>query len=328
MKCSLIVVIAALLQAAMASLNTENLATIYRNLKPNKVLKVTDKNYENIFNGQRDYHLVLYLYSTAPQINCLLCNEFRPHYELVANSWYQDHPEGLEDGADVYFLSSEFLESKTLFSALELNNIPKVYHFPPSKSSKPNAFVKEYDEYQFLQGDHSKLLADYLSHATGHTFNIHVPANYTRIIINAIITFALVLLARKFSHHVRGILSSRLLWSSVVFIAILLFTSGYMFVQIKGVPFVNEQPTGKVDYIAGGQQMQLGAETQIVSFIYGILAIATVFLIIKAPSVANPQANFLVVVILSAVVFVAYSAFILVFRMKGMGYPYHLLTFS
>lgn len=324
-----------LIQLALGALTDKELSTLVKNYGKNKAIKITDDNFEEFLNGAKDYHLILFLYSTAPQINCVLCNEFKPDFELLANSWFQDHPEGVsEDDLDedsglpnknVYFLQAEFLDCRKLFGLFELNNIPKVFHFPPTTNNKPNAYLKEYNEYQFFQGVHRELLASYLNSVTGYKFNLYIPPDYSRIVINAIGTFTFILLLRRFSEQAIKIVSSRVLWSGFTVLAILILTSGYMFNQIRGVPYVREHST-HTEYIIPGQQMQLGVETQIVSFLYGGLSVLVVFLIKKAPEVKNPQANLIAVVVLCGAVFVLYSLLLEVFGLKGIGYPYKFLN--
>ncbi|CUM54498.1 unnamed protein product [Debaryomyces fabryi] len=320
----------------MAALTNEEMIK-YVKSQGNKVVSLNDENYEHILNGERDYHLIVMLSSQSAKINCALCNEFKPEFEIVGNSWIQDHPNGLskeelEDTEslipkkNVYFMFSEFTESRNFFLSLQLNNIPKVFHFPPSTSKRPNEYIKQFDEYQFYQGDHKSLLASWLNQITGHTFNIYIPPDYTRIATNALITFALVMLIRRFSAQFTMVVTSKILWSGISLVAILLLISGYMFNQIRGVPFVMEHQSGKVDYFVPQQQNQLGVETQIMSFIYGCLSLLVVMLIKKAPEIKNSHVKLIAVIVLSILIFVLYSILLSIFGIKGMGYPYRFIT--
>lgn len=320
----------------MAALTNEEMTKFVKS-QGNKVVNLNDENYEHILNGERDYHLIVMLSSQSAKINCALCNEFKPEFEIIGNSWIQDHPNGLskeelEDTEsaipkkNVYFMFSEFTESRNFFLSLQLNNIPKVFHFPPSTSKRPNEYIKQFDEYQFYQGDHKVLLASWLNQITGHKFNIYIPPDYTRIATNALITFALVMLIRKFSAQFTMVVTSKILWSGISLVAILLLISGYMFNQIRGVPFVMEHQSGKVDYFVPQQQNQLGVETQIMSFIYGCLSLLVVMLIKRAPEIKNSHVKLIAVIILSILIFVLYSVLLSIFGIKGMGYPYRFIT--
>jgi oligosaccharyltransferase complex subunit gamma len=66
-------------------------------------------------------------------------------------------------------------------------------------------------------------------------------------------------------HLVLPIIQNRNLWAAISLISVLLFTSGYMFNQIRKVPYVAGDGKGGISYFAGGFSNQFGAETQIVA---------------------------------------------------------------
>ena len=67
------------------------------------------------------------------------------------------------------------------------------------------------------------------------------------------------------SPYVIPVIQNRNLWAALSLIAILLFTSGHMFNQIRKVPYVTGNGKGGVTYFAGGFQNQLGMETQVIA---------------------------------------------------------------
>lgn len=328
--------LAGVVSTALAGLSIAELKNLAAQSR-NNIIPLNDENYADLLNGERDYHLVLYLATDAPQINCALCREFKPDYETVAYSWRYEHPNGLsraelaavEDKEippkNIFFLSSDFMNSKKFFQIFGLDNIPKVFYFPPSAVNIANNFVSEKEDYQFFQGSHKALMFDWLEQVTGHKVNEHVPPDYAKIAINAVTTFSVALLLRKFNKQVIFALSSRTLWSGLSLVAVLLLTTGYMFNQIRGVPYVRELANGQVDYIIAGQQMQLGVETQIMSFIYGLLSLLIVVLWKRLPTIKSPSVHFFSVVIVSVMIFLAYSAMLCVFGHKGTGYPYRFV---
>lgn len=293
----------------------------------NKVISLKETNFERFLNGPRDYHVVLMLSSTSPQFNCPLCIEFKPEYDLVANSWFQDHPDGVDDGKDVYFLYGDFMQTKLLFQKMKMTSIPKLYYLKPSTVSTNEAWMNELDEYQFFQGQHSQLLSTWLGDLTQHKFNLYVPVNYNRVIFNAVVTFTLCVLAKVFFGQVRSIFFSKFLWIGLSIISVLLFTSGYMFTQIRQAPYVREHPDGKVEYFMAGQQMQLGIETQIVSFGYGILSLLFVALVKKIPQIKHPKVQLIATATVSLSIYVGFSFLLSFFGMKSPGYPFRFLKF-
>ncbi|ODV78754.1 gamma subunit of Oligosaccharyltransferase [Suhomyces tanzawaensis NRRL Y-17324] len=325
-----------LVTSAVAGLSSQELQALVRNGGKNKAIKLNDDNFQDILSGPREDHIVVLLTSDSPKINCVLCKEFAPEFELVANSWYEDHPHGLtqkelEDtdrdipARNVVFFKSEFSESRNFFQIFQLNQIPKVFYFPPSNATGPNSFVNEVSEYQFYQGDHKHLVIDWLKSFTGHDYQIHIPPDYTKIATFAFFTFTFVLLIRKYYKQVGQVFASRLLWSGLTIIAVLLLTSGYMFNQIRGTPYLREQG-GKVEYFATSQQSQYGVETQILSFVYGLLSLLVVILLKTLPTIKSDSINFVAVVVISAGIFVTYSALLSIFGLKGSGYPYRFIN--
>lgn len=309
--------------------NDEMLKLVDKNGK-HKVLTLTDKNYEKFVNGPRDYHILMLLSSQSGQFQCPLCNEFKPEFDLVANSWFQDHPQGIgekAEGKDIYFFFSEFLNSKELFKDLKLNNIPKVFHLPPTTVSTKGAWLDEVEEYQFFQGNHAELLMTWLQDLTGHKFSVHVPVNYNKIMVNIGVTVLAAILIKVFFKQFKMLVTSKALWCLLSIVAILLFTTGYMFNQIRGVPYIREYPDGRVEYFMQGQQMQLGIETQILSFAYGILSLLFIVLIKRVPEISHPRVRLIASTIATISIYVAFSYVLKIFGLKSPGYPFKFLKF-
>ena len=308
-----------------------------------KVLTLNDENYESILNGPRDYHIVALLSSNSAQINCVLCHQISPEFEIVADSWVKDHAKGITieneeeestEGKDkkiqaknIYFFKSEFAESKKMFSLFELNTIPKIFHFKPTKALGPRNFLREKQEYQFFQGDHKTLMLNWVQDVTGQKINLHVPVDNTKLIIHAIIGFVSVFLLKRYRKYIGRSLGSRLSWCIASLISVLLFTTGYMFNQIRGSPYVLEHADGRTDYFAPGQQTQFGIETQIMSFVYGILSILVIILIKRAPEIKNESVSLILVSVASLLIFLMFSLLLSIFGIKSMGFPYRFIRF-
>ncbi|CAK9441586.1 uncharacterized protein LODBEIA_P54540 [Lodderomyces beijingensis] len=326
-----------------SALTKDQLLQTVQNSK-RKLLPVNDANYETILNGKRDYHVVVFFTSEAPQINCVLCKEIAPEFELIADSWFKDHPHGVgigegegeeidadgnkvEPKKNVFFFKSEFADSRKFFSLFGLNNIPKIFHFAPTKAKGPNNFLKERTEYQFFQGDHKSLMVNWLSDLTGHSYNLYIPIDRTRLVINVVVGFVGALLAKRFKKQIFGVLLSRLVWIGVSIVSVLLFTTGYMFNKIRGSPYLIEHPDGRTEYFIGGQQTQLGIETQIISFIYGLMSILVIILIKRAPEIKTPSINLILVAVISGLIFLLFSLLLSIFGLKGLGFPYRFIKF-
>lgn len=127
--------------------------------------------------------------------------------------------------------------------------------------------------------------------------------------------------------YVLPLIQNRNIWSAVILVAILLFTSGHMFNHIRKVPYIAQDGKGGISYFAQGFQNQFGLETQIVAAMYGLLSLATINLAVKAPRIANPNTQKIAIFAWAAVLLGTYSFLLSVFRWKNGGYPFFLPPF-
>lgn len=109
-------------------------------------------------------------------------------------------------------------------------------------------------------------------------------------------------------------------------------TSGFMWVRIRGAPYVSLERNGggggggKVNYFAPGAQHQLGVETQIVGFLNSLAAIATIALTSKVPrKFPNQIYRHLLLTLCMLTIFIAFGVEIALFKRKMSGYPFKLL---
>ena len=92
--------------------------------KDGNVIKLNSKNYEKILNSPRKSDIVVFFTATATQFSCTLCLEMSPSFDVVANSWFSDHANGISkelENHGLFFAKSDFnAESKQLFSQFQL----------------------------------------------------------------------------------------------------------------------------------------------------------------------------------------------------------------
>jgi oligosaccharyltransferase complex subunit gamma len=91
------------------------------------------------------------------------------------------------------------------------------------------------------------------------------PVNYAKLAVIGTAVLGFVTFGATAGHLLLPIIQNRNLWAAISLIAVLLFTSGYMFNQIRKTPYVAGDGKGGISYFAGGFQNQFGAETQIVA---------------------------------------------------------------
>jgi oligosaccharyltransferase complex subunit gamma len=93
------------------------------------------------------------------------------------------------------------------------------------------------------------------------------PVNWIRIIALTTTILGFITFLSVAWPYLLPIIQNRNVWAVVSLIAILLFTSGYMFNHIRKVPYVAGDGRGGISYFAGGFSNQYGLETQIVAAI-------------------------------------------------------------
>ncbi|KAK9764567.1 oligosaccharyl transferase subunit ost3/OST6 [Basidiobolus ranarum] len=100
--------------------------------------------------------------------------------------------------------------------------------------------------------------------------------------------------------------------------------SGHMWNQIRGPPYVVSGPKGEVQYIVPGQMQQIGIESHIITLLYATCAVCIILLGIHVPAMKETKQR-ISVILLTAILLLAYSAVMYLFRIKSAGYPYRLL---
>jgi oligosaccharyltransferase complex subunit gamma len=162
------------------------------------------------------------------------------------------------------------------------------------------------------------------------------------------ITLALgaITLAVTAGPYLLPVLQNRMVWGFVCTSAVLLFTSGHMFNQIRHVPYIAGDGKGGISYFSANFQNQLGLETQIVAalckskssslcflvdlltqLVDGLLAVCAVRLAHSVPRIAESRKQQVAVLAWGGILFLFYSFLLSVFRIKNGGYPLSLPPF-
>lgn len=281
---------------------------------------LTDKNFEEVVNGPRDYDVIVLLTAIAPQFGCQFCRVLQPEFEIVANSWHKQHPTG--DG--LVFAIADLAKTQGIFKSLQLTHAPNLWIY--RKTDKDAHYSKGYDTYKFPQiPQQVDPLVSYVKNSLGYSIKIEKPFPWSNVITGVSMVFVFAVAIKVFFWRILAFVQSRKLWVAITMVAVLLFTAGHMFNAIRKTPYVAGDGHGGVAYFIGGHSQQVAIETQIIAITYAVLAFSTIMLITKVPGLKSPQTQLLLVVFLSAVIFVAYSFLISKFHVKNGGYPLWLL---
>jgi oligosaccharyltransferase complex subunit gamma len=103
-------------------------------------------------------------------------------------------------------------------------------------------------------------LAEELSKFTPARIPYSPPFNWG-LLGTAVMGLLTLLMSARF---VLPVLASRWTWAAVIIVSSIIFTSGIMFVRIRGTPWVGRTQTG-TSWLAGGYQNQYGMEVQVIA---------------------------------------------------------------
>ncbi|CEP20768.1 unnamed protein product [Cyberlindnera jadinii] len=285
-------------------------------------IKLTKSNFNEVLAGPRNATIITLLTATNPEIGCSTCQNIAPAFQQLVDSWSLDHP----DGDGLFFARADLAEGHPdIFQALRLNNVPKLYVYGPTNDSTP--LTEGFEVWNVPQSiDFVDHVVATIAEKLGKRVDLHQPVQWGSIAITVGSVMLFLWLLQNYSRYFILLITSKTLWGGFAVFLILIFTTGYMFNNIRGMPFIMQDDKGLPKYFVQGQQQQLGIETQVISAIYGMLALSVVFLVIKAPGLADARVRFGIVLYLLGLNIVLFSVFLSIFQFKSSGYPFHLLN--
>lgn len=289
-------------------------------------VKLSDVSYKTLTEAPRDYSVSVLLTAMDPRYGCHLCREFQPEWDLLAKSWTKGDKKG---ESRVIFGTLDFTNGRDTFLSLGLQTAPVLLHFPPTTG--PHAATsQEPVRYDFSSGpQNAEQVRSWLVRhiPEGPHPEIVRPINWVRWISGVTITMGVLTFIYVASDYILPIVTNRNVWAAISVMTILIYTSGQMFNQIRNTPYIGSDSRGGIVYFTRGFQSQVGIETQLVGCMYAIMALCSITLAVKVPRMADSSAQQRVVLICGGALFLTYSFFLSIFRIKNAGYPFSLPPF-
>ncbi|KAK8089274.1 magnesium transporter protein 1 [Apiospora hydei] len=313
-------------------------------------VKLADSSYKKLTASPRDYSVTVLLTAMDARFGCQLCREFQPEWDLLAKSWLKGDRNAesriifstldFSDGRDTFISVRSLFES--LIVRLGTNTVILVE--PPNRTSAavlpPPLALTLFLALKVLFDSTSptgKMAPPLLADQVHAWLSRHLPdrphppvkrpVNYVAWAVGVVSTLGIAGALAKAGPYILPVVQNRNAWAAISLIGILMFTSGHMFNQIRKVPYVAGDGRGGISYFSSGFQNQLGMETQIIAFIYGLLSFSAIALIMKVPRVADAKKQQVWVLLWSAILFLLYSFLLSIFRIKNGGYPFSLPPF-
>ncbi|KIY43554.1 hypothetical protein FISHEDRAFT_78406 [Fistulina hepatica ATCC 64428] len=281
----------------------------------NGVIQLDENTYDLLTSPNRNWSAAIVYTALDKRMKCAPCKEFDPEWSAVVKAWSQVPA---EDRDTHFFGTLDFTNGQAVFQKLGMSSAPAMYVYPATQGPrKPESGKTDPFKYDFSSGIDAQALAEQLSRHTPVRIPYKAPFNWSGWF--SVVGFGLTgLLALRF---ISPVVQNRWFWALIVIGASIIFTSGYMFTQIRGAPWNG----GPGNWISGGYNNQFGQEVQVVGSIYGLLSFAFTMLTIVIPYQSSPFRQRLQVYLWAAVVMIVFSVLVSIFRLKNGGYPFRLL---
>ncbi|ORY01701.1 hypothetical protein K493DRAFT_209272 [Basidiobolus meristosporus CBS 931.73] len=283
----------------------------------NGVIQLNGASFELLTSAPRDYAAVVVLTALGPEFGCAACGHFDPNYQLLSKGWLSTkNPEQL------YFGQLDVALGREVFLKLGINSAPYILYYPPTDG--PHAKGDQGPIVYSFRSFQAEPLADFLSQQLGIEVPIYRPVDWYGHGLKLLATVAVILFAYFVITRFRLILASNGIWASISLVIILMMTSGHMWNQIRGPPYVVQGPKGETQYVVPGQMQQIGIESQIITVLYAVCTVSILLLTLHIPKMSELKQR-LSVIFFIALLLLSFSAVIYMFRIKSGGYPFRLI---
>lgn len=284
------------------------------------IVRLTDKTFDKVVGGPRDYTVAVFLTAAQPQYGCQFCRMVGPSIEKLAYSWNKDHPNG-----DGFFIAvADIQDTQLSFRKLGLTHAPNLWVYPATDDSAP--VTAGYEPYQFVQvEDQVGPLVGHLERNYGISITIHEPFRWDRLGLSMATTVVIGAIIKVAYKTILQILQKKQIWTAITLVAILMFTAGHMFNMIRRTPYIVGDGKGGATYFVGGHGNQIAVETQIIALTYAVLAFSTISLIVKVPKIQNASSQSAAALALCGIIFVTFSFLMSKFHIKNGSYPFKLM---
>lgn len=302
----------------------------------NHIISVDGPNFQQVLDGPReDSYILLLLTATSPAVQCGNCLTFEPYFNNMVQSWFNDHPDGAtKDGSKhLFFAKGNVVDTSNIpavFSAYEVTHVPRLMLLGP------NGGYKDYTPLVVEDGGKDQALQtieDIQNIMQINEFVYHQPIDWASIIITSVSLFIITILIKKYHSLLFKVLAFRFLWAVGTVAFIVLMICGFMYNKIRNPQLAGVSEDGGIRYFLEGEQSaQFAIETQVMSVLYGLLGIFVVALVLGIPKMKKlyntpeeaKKAQGVIAIVLAVGVYMIFTGYTNIFRMKMFSYPYAL----
>ncbi|KAJ3336638.1 oligosaccharyl transferase subunit ost3/OST6, partial [Gonapodya sp. JEL0774] len=196
--------------------------------------------------------------------------DFEHELKQVTTAWVR---QGLPN--TLFFGVLDFKDAQKTFGALQIRNVPIVYHFPPS-GSNDKVEPETYDVPR--KGKDAEDFASWVEAVAKVKIGYKKPLNYAAIFSALFVLLLVVVVGKLFSDNFLWVLQSKIVWMVTGMVFIIMMTSATMWNSIRGAEYVGVRD-GKPEVIAPGFGNQYVVETQVIGLMYALVSLSFVGLV-------------------------------------------------
>ena len=244
---------------------------------------------------------------------CEPCQYLHSQFKLVAKTY--------SDMDNMFFFVADFDKAKELFQKLKLQSAPVM------KAIGPKANTAKAIDFQINQhGLEAEAVVEFvLQHAKADRRSIERPTSYSGLILFLIMMLSLSLLGWKMQGALINVLTMPLFWGGISLFLTFTFLSGQMWNHIRGAPFMQVDQKGNSVLIVPNSGQQLGKESLVISFVYGMISFFFVMLVKQVPAMESMSSKRTFSFVYGAAFMFSVSLLFLCFRTKVGEYPFRFL---
>ncbi|KAI9246783.1 hypothetical protein BY458DRAFT_484442 [Sporodiniella umbellata] len=280
------------------------------------LVKLNSNSFDRFTEGKRNYGMVVLLTALGPQFKCHPCRELDPEYKLISKSFQKN-----KNKQDLFFGHLDFNDGQSVYHKLQLVSAPNVLYFPPQKAGESKQFVR-YDVTR--SGMAAENIAEFLSKQTGYSVRAIRPLNYVKIGGQLFLAVAAAAVLKLLYRNLGFVFYNKTTWTAISILFVLVMTSGHMWNRIRAPAYFAPTQSGEINYIASGFSSQMGIESQIVSSIYGCLALCLLGLIKMAPKLEDKNVQKFAIFLWIGCFMFVFSVLLALFKIKNGSYPFKL----
>ncbi|KAI8868891.1 hypothetical protein GQ42DRAFT_170348 [Ramicandelaber brevisporus] len=330
------------------------LSSLSRANSPTGIIQLDTAEARRFYHGvrQRDYALAVLFNGLNANLGCGSCKKFKEEYAKVARGWSKQHNYGMDANAPrMYFLELDLDNAREIFHEVQVTSVPAVLFYPATKgkyaaSSSASGSKKkaggvggkdsmslswrssrrpEYVAFDQSEGNTAESLADFLEKQIHSPVPVYSRINYTLYATNFLGIASILVVGYLSIYDILAFLSKRAIWQGFSLIFILIMCTGFMWISIRGPPFIGGNAQGEPEMFARGISKQYGVETQIMAILYGAASLCVTAMILKLPRIADVEKRSAVSMLALFVFIFIYSVIVRIFGDKNGFYPFSII---